>query len=123
MAEGFVCCCATRAERLAESGAVVRSRAGIWLGAALAGAATASARPAASSAANPASVKTGSASYSCDFSGYGSGITPATVTVGWQVNDSWPVNNPDDILLGTTDALPLPSQVSSALGGVDSFEL
>ena len=66
--------------------------------------------------------KTVQASYSCDFSGYGSGIAPATVAAEYEVPDSWPVNNPANIVLAT-DTLSLPSQVTSQLGGVDSFQV
>lgn len=65
--------------------------------------------------------------YSCDFSGYGNGITPATVTAQYSVNDSWPVNNPDDILLTIPapgdGSLSLPSQVTSQLTGDTIFEV
>jgi hypothetical protein len=72
-------------------------------------------------------VQTGSAPYSCDFSGYGSGsgFAAVTITAGYQVNGSWPVSNPDDIFLvvPSTGSLSLPSGVSSQLTGVDSFEV
>ena len=71
---------------------------------------------------SPASVQTLSAQYSCDFGGYGSGIAAGTVAAAYAVSDSWPVNNPDDILLAT-DTLSLPSQVSGQLSGVTSFQV
>src|SRR5262249_35758437 len=71
---------------------------------------------------SPASAKTVSAQYSCDFSGYGSGIAAATLAAAYGVQDKWPVNNPDDVLL-VTDTLPLPSQVSGQLGSVTSFQV
>jgi hypothetical protein len=73
-------------------------------------------------AASQASVQTFSAQYSCDFGGYGSGIAAATVPAAYAVSNSWPVNNPDDILLAT-DTLSLPSQVSGQLSGVTSFQV
>jgi hypothetical protein len=73
--------------------------------------------------ATPASqAQTLSVQYSCDFGGYGSGIAAATVAAAYAVNDSWPVNNPDDILLAT-DTVPLPSQVSDQLSAVTSFQV
>jgi hypothetical protein len=66
--------------------------------------------------------KTVQASYSCDFSGYGNGIAPVTVATAYAVPDSWPVNNPANIALAT-DTLALPSQVTSQLSGVDSFQV
>jgi hypothetical protein len=62
------------------------------------------------------------AQYSCDFTGYGSGIAAATVAAEYQLPASWPVNNPVNILLAT-DNLPLPSQVSSQLAGVTDFQV
>jgi hypothetical protein len=73
-------------------------------------------------AAPQVTAKTVQASYSCDFSGYGSGIAPATVAAAYAVPDSWPVNNPAVVALAT-DTLALPSQVTSQLGGVDSFQV
>ena len=64
-------------------------------------------------------VKTITASYSCDFSHYG-GTQPVTVATAWEVATSWPVGQPDDVLLAT-DAITLPSGVS--LGSVTSFSL
>jgi hypothetical protein len=73
-------------------------------------------------AARQVTAQTVQASYSCDFGGYGSGIAPVTVATAYAVPDSWPVNNPANIALAT-DTLALPSQVTSQLGGVDSFQV
>jgi hypothetical protein len=59
--------------------------------------------------------------YTCDFSNYGTGIPAATTQAAVGVGDtSWPVNQPDDVVV-VTDALALPTAVSSQLTGVDSI--
>jgi len=73
-------------------------------------------------AARQVTAQTVQASYSCEFGAYGSGIAPVTVATAYAVPDSWPVNNPANIALAT-DTLALPSQVTSQLGGVDSFQV
>src|SRR5215469_10353813 len=74
-----------------------------------------------------ADVQTPSIQYSCDFSGYGTGIAPATVAAQYEYADSWPANNPDDIFLtvpaDSNGTLALPQQVSSQLNGVNQFEV
>src|SRR6266700_3940917 len=50
--------------------------------------------------------KTVTADYSCDFSAYGSGIPPATVSVTAETETPWPVNQPDAISL-VNDAFDL----------------
>jgi hypothetical protein len=60
------------------------------------------------------------ASYSCDFSNYGSGIAAATVSATFAVETSWPVGQPQDIAMATT-ALSLPSAVSGKLSATTAF--
>jgi hypothetical protein len=64
-------------------------------------------------------VKTVKADYTCDFSAYGPGIAAATTSVTAQAATSWPVNQPDDVVLDN-DAIALPSAVTGRLNGVDS---
>lgn len=64
-------------------------------------------------------AKTVTASYSCDFSHYG-GPTSVPMPAAWEVDTSWPVNQPAEVLLAT-DAITLPSGVS--LGNVTDFAL
>ena len=66
--------------------------------------------------------KTVTASYSCDFSKYGTGISPATVSAAFEVSTPWPVNIADEVALAT-GTIALPSQVSSQLTGVDSVSV
>jgi hypothetical protein len=63
-----------------------------------------------------------SASYSCDFSKYGTGITAATMSATFSYESSWPVNQPMDVEF-TNSEVTLPSQVSSQLTGVGSMTL
>jgi hypothetical protein len=63
-----------------------------------------------------------SASYSCDFSNYGAGITAATMSATFSYESSWPVNQPMDVAF-TNSEVTLPSQVSSQLTGVGSMTL
>jgi hypothetical protein len=64
--------------------------------------------------------KTVTAAYSCDFSKYGTGISPVNMTVTFAYASSWAVNQP--MTFGfTTDSITLPSQVSSQLTGVGSM--
>lgn len=81
-------------------------------------------RMAAVAAVPQATVKTVQAQYSCEFSGYGSGIAPATIATAYGVPDSWPVNNPMPIELDT-DTLALPSQVTNSpqFSSVTSFHV
>ena len=67
-------------------------------------------------------TKTVAASYTCDFSGYGTGITPATMSATFDYPSSWPVNQPMAFEF-TVNSVTLPSQVSSALAGVDSMTI
>ena len=67
-------------------------------------------------------ANTVTASYSCDFSGYGAGITPATMSATYAYPSAWPVNQPMPIEL-TISSVALPSQVSSALTGVTSMRI
>lgn len=60
------------------------------------------------------------ASYSCDFSNYGTGIAAATVSATFAVETSWPVGQPQDIVMATT-ALSLPSVVSGKLSATTAF--
>jgi hypothetical protein len=62
------------------------------------------------------------ASYSCDFSKYGTGITAVSMSVTFAYEPSWPVNQP--MAFGfTTDSITLPSQVSSQLTSVNSMTI
>lgn len=62
-------------------------------------------------------MKTVAASYACDFSGYGTAITPVTMTANFVYPSSWPVNQPMPLAFAV-NSVTLPSQVSSALTGV-----
>ena len=67
-------------------------------------------------------AKTVTASYSCDFSGYGAGITAATMSATFGYPSSWPVNQPMPLEF-TINSVTLPSQVSTALTGVNSMTI
>ena len=66
--------------------------------------------------------KTVAASYACDFSGYGTGIPSATMSATFAYPSSWPVNQPMNVGF-SVNSVTLPSQVSSALTGVDSMTI
>jgi hypothetical protein len=65
-------------------------------------------------------VKTIRTDYTCDLSRYGPGMGAAAIAVTAKVGTSWPVNQPDPITLDS-DAISLPSAVTSKLTGVDSI--
>jgi hypothetical protein len=71
-------------------------------------------------ASSAVTTKTVTAGYACDFSAYGSGIAPSTVSASTVLTITWPVNQPDAIVM-SIDKITLPSAVTSMLTGVDSI--
>jgi hypothetical protein len=62
------------------------------------------------------------AHYSCDFSGYGTGIGHVGVSMTSQVFSPWPAGEPDQVTV-LNNKVTLPPAVTSKLSGVDSIEV